>query len=122
MSDPFSIKNERIGQMKAAFLAAIFLCLVFTTWLCVSYHDKINGKGEVCFYSKLDPNRAGFSSLTRLPGIGPSLADAIIEYRRGSGEATAFERSEDLLGVKGIGEKKLAAIEEYLCFTEHTGK
>jgi competence ComEA-like helix-hairpin-helix protein len=122
VSDPFSItqkhKSERIGQMKVAFLAAIFLCWFFTTWLCVSYQKRIDGREAVYFYSRLDPNTASFSSLTRLPGIGPSLANAIMEYREGYGETMAFERGADLLNVKGIGEKKLAAMEEYLCFTE----
>jgi len=49
-------------------------------------------------------NTAPASELQKLPGIGPKLAEAIIEYRTRSGP---FERVEQLLEVKGIGPAKL---------------
>jgi competence protein ComEA len=56
-------------------------------------------------------NKADAEQLQRLPGIGPAKARAIIEYRREHG---AFESLEELLNVKGIGEKTLANILPYL--------
>ncbi|MCY3714568.1 MAG: helix-hairpin-helix domain-containing protein [Gemmatimonadetes bacterium] len=52
-------------------------------------------------------NSAPASELQKLPGIGPKLAEAIIEYRTRSGP---FERVEQLLEVKGIGPAKLGRI------------
>ncbi len=52
-------------------------------------------------------NTATLEQLDTLPGIGPKLAQAIIDYRT---EYGPFETPEDLLYVPGIGEKKLAAI------------
>lgn len=52
-------------------------------------------------------NTAPASELQKLPGIGPKLAEAIIEYRTRSGP---FERVEQLLEVKGIGPAKLSRI------------
>jgi len=52
-------------------------------------------------------NTATASELDRLPGIGPSLAQAILEYREAHGAFTAVE---DLLLVPGIGPAKLEAI------------
>ncbi|MXX03808.1 MAG: ComEA family DNA-binding protein [Gemmatimonadetes bacterium] len=52
-------------------------------------------------------NTAPASELQKLPGIGPKLAEAIIEYRTRSGP---FERVEELLEVKGIGPAKLGRI------------
>ena len=49
-------------------------------------------------------NTAPASELQKLPGIGPKLAEAIIEYRTRSGP---FKRVEQLLDVKGIGPAKL---------------
>lgn len=51
----------------------------------------------------IDVNKATLKELEILPGIGPKLAQAIIDSR-------PYEYAEDLLEVKGIGEKKLAAI------------
>lgn len=52
-------------------------------------------------------NTATAQQLDTLPGIGPKLAQAIIDYRTEYGD---FEVPEDLLHVPGIGEKKLSAI------------
>jgi competence protein ComEA len=54
-------------------------------------------------------NTAGAEELDTLPGVGPSTAAAILEFRRENGP---FQRVEDLLEVRGIGEKKLAAMRD----------
>jgi competence protein ComEA len=47
-------------------------------------------------------NAATVDQLETLPGIGRKTAERIIEYRTKSG---GFKRIEDLMNVKGIGEK-----------------
>jgi competence protein ComEA len=47
-------------------------------------------------------NTATVDQLETLPGIGRKTAERIIEYRTKSG---GFKRIEDLMNVKGIGEK-----------------
>lgn len=59
--------------------------------------------------AKLNINAADEPALERLPGIGPSLASSIVEYRRTHGD---FKSIQDLLDVPGIGPAKLAAIED----------
>jgi competence protein ComEA len=54
-------------------------------------------------------NTAGAEELDSLPGVGPATAAAILEFRREHGP---FQRVEDLLEVRGIGEKKLAAMRD----------
>jgi competence protein ComEA len=58
---------------------------------------------------KLDINRATAAELDSLKGIGPSKAQAIIEEREKNGKFTTID---DLLRVKGIGEKLLSGIRE----------
>lgn len=57
---------------------------------------------------KVDLNQAGLSELISLPGIGPALAERIIEYREKNGR---FRKVEELLNVRGIGEKKFEELE-----------
>ena len=64
---------------------------------------------------KLDLNRATREDLIALPGIGETLADRILEYRRLYGPFTAVEQ---LLDVEGIGEAKLLAIRDNICVEE----
>ena len=64
---------------------------------------------------RLDPNTATSDELKTLPGIGPVLAARIIEYREQVGK---FVKIDDLLAVKGIGEKTLAKIRPYLQIKE----
>ena len=50
----------------------------------------------------IDLNTASKSALMNIPGIGPSTAEKIMEYRK----EQAFMDIEDIMNVKGIGEKK----------------
>ncbi len=63
-------------------------------------------------------NTATAEELETLTGIGPSLAQAIIDYRAEHGDFTA---AEDLLNVKGIGEAKLEGFRAEITFTEEDG-
>lgn len=60
---------------------------------------------------RLDPNRADEVELDRLPGVGPSTADAIVRARD---EGAVFRAPEDLLAVRGIGPGTLAHIRDFL--------
>jgi competence protein ComEA len=55
----------------------------------------------------LNINTADESELDKLPGIGPSLAKRIVEYRRKNGP---FSTVEELDNVDGIGPRKLEEV------------
>jgi|CZCB01.1.fsa_nt_gi competence protein ComEA len=70
-----------------------------------------SGSGTVTPSYPLNVNTASQKELETLPGIGPVLARAIIDYRERCGP---FRKLEDLLNVSGVGEKILARISDYL--------
>lgn len=55
----------------------------------------------------IDLNTAAAADLETLPGVGEVLADRILRYRASHG---GFRQVSELKQVKGIGEKKYAAI------------
>ena len=55
----------------------------------------------------VDINSATLFDLDALPGVGPSTAQAIIDYRIANGPYASVD---DLLNVRGIGPSKLAAM------------
>jgi competence protein ComEA len=60
---------------------------------------------------KVNLNTASAQQLTALPGVGPKLAERIVEYRQKSG---AFHSVNELVNVKGVGEKSFAKLQSYV--------
>ena len=65
--------------------------------------------GEAAPQGKVNINTASADELTALPGIGPSYAQRIVEHREKNGP---FKRIEDLLAVRGIGDKTFEKIKD----------
>jgi competence protein ComEA len=57
----------------------------------------------------LDINHCGYYDFEALPGIGPVIAQRILDYRDSVGR---FETIDDLKKVKGIGPAKFGAIKD----------
>jgi len=58
---------------------------------------------------KVNINTASLADLDKLPRIGPKVAQRILDYRKEHGP---FKRIEDLMKVKGIGEKTFARLKD----------
>ena len=70
------------------------------------------GQGDsVKTAAPVDVNRATVDELVAVPGIGEALAKRIVEFRSKNGP---FERVDDLLKVRGIGEKSLEKLRPHL--------
>ena len=61
---------------------------------------------------KVNINTATSEELQKLSGIGPSLAERIIEYRESNGR---FSTVEDLQNVSGSGKTRFAKIKDKIC-------
>jgi uncharacterized protein YoxC len=59
---------------------------------------------------RINPNRAEITDLMRLPGVGESIAQHIVEGR-------PYQEAEDLLRVAGLGSKSLERIRPMLAFS-----
>jgi len=59
----------------------------------------------------VDLNSATAGELEQVPGIGPSMAQAIIAFRT---KSSPFRRVEDLLAIHGISRRKLEQMRPYV--------
>ena len=60
---------------------------------------------------KVNLNLADSATLQTIPGIGPSKAERIIDYRKTHGR---FKKVEDIMNITGIGEKTFESIRDYI--------
>ena len=67
--------------------------------------------------SLVDINTATKEALMDLPYVGESTAEAIVAYREANGP---FQSPEELMEVKGIGEKTFAAMKERVTLSNPT--
>ena len=75
--------------------------------------------GKTAPATKVNVNTATVQQLQELPGIGPALAQRIVEYRQKSG---GFKTTQELLNVKGIGEKNLLKFQPHVTVGEATAR
>ncbi|MEH7272539.1 helix-hairpin-helix domain-containing protein [Neobacillus vireti] len=61
--------------------------------------------------AKINLNKADENELQNLPGIGPSKAAAILEYRETNG---VFKSVEDLKNISGIGDKTFEKLKDLI--------
>ncbi len=60
---------------------------------------------------QINLNTATLRQIEELPGVGPSMAHRILAFREKSGP---FEHVQDLLALRGIGEKRFEKIRPYV--------
>jgi competence protein ComEA len=68
-------------------------------------------EGATVALPTFDLNTVNREELTTIRGIGPALAQRILDYRERIG---AFTSIDDLLEVRGIGTKSIVRLKEYL--------
>jgi competence protein ComEA len=95
----------RSRMMKLAWISLACLGLMLTPVSALAQ------KGKAVSTEKVNLNTASVEQLQTLPGVGPAMANKILEHRSKIGK---FTKIEELLNVKGIGEKKFQKMKDRL--------
>ena len=74
-----------------------------------------SGRPAAAATAPVNLNTATQAQLETLPGLGAKAAERILEYRQKNG---AFKKVEDLMNVKGIGEKSFLKLKPLLTVAE----
>ncbi len=99
-----------------AVICTLLLLIAFGNVPAIAGNSAVSTKLKT---ERVDLNRASVAQLSALPGIGEQKARAIIDYRSKNGH---FSTVEDLLQVKGVGEKLLEKIKHHVIVSaEHQG-
>ena len=121
----FGCRNPRLHGRRTRNFAPVFFCHALLL-LCVSACVKLPRRAAVvnslttgahadAATAQKTPlvniNTASRAELERLPGIGAGLAARIIEHRERHG---AFRRVEHLIIVRGISERRFAALRAFV--------
>ena len=94
-----------MNRARVVCVLALCLGLVFSS---ISIPAQKSGRAAT---EKINLNTATAEQLQSLPGIGPVIAKNIIEYRNKAGK---FNKVEEVINVKGVGEKKFQKIKDRL--------
>lgn len=94
-----------LSRMRLAW--AVVLC----AGLVIAPINLVAQKSDTPSGEKVNLNSATLEQLQALPGVGPAIAKSIVEYRTKVGK---FSKIEDILNVKGIGEKKFQRMKDRL--------
>ena len=96
--------------------AAIAVCLGALSQPTVALGDD-GGTVDAAGSKKVNINQASAVQLAYLPRIGAKAADRIVEYRKAHG---AFSRTEELMEVKGVGERRYGELKPYVALSGPT--
>lgn len=102
--------------MKTLIVKGLAACVILGLFLSFvpSLQAYSNAKND-----KININTASLDELQKLPRIGAKVAQRIIDYRKTHGK---FKKIEELMKVKGIGEKIYKGIKDSITVGAQTKK
>ncbi|HRC85040.1 MAG TPA: helix-hairpin-helix domain-containing protein [Thermoanaerobaculia bacterium] len=85
--------------------------------LCLALLALPSFAAEAPAQGKVNVNTATAEQLTLLPRVGPALAERILDFRKENGP---FKKPEDLMLVRGIGQKSFELLAPYVTTSGET--
>ena len=108
--------------MRTSLVTALAICVTILTaspGYTTTTQQAAPSDTQTASKPAINLNAATIDQLETLPGIGRKTAERIIEYRTKSG---GFKRIEDLMNVKGIGEKSFLKLKPLIAVPLKTDK
>ena len=93
-------------RLVSGAVPALLACLVLASLAVPALAATANTQA-----TQVDINKASVEQLVTIPGVGEATARRIVAFREEHGP---FRRVEDLMKVKGIGEKSLEKLRPYV--------
>lgn len=101
-------------MQRSTGLLVLFVLVMLAATLVVklrSTHSEVQNPVVQQTGYRINLNAADANALALLPGIGPNLAERIVEHRKAHGE---FKSVDELQGISGIGVKTVQRIEPFV--------
>lgn len=108
--------------MRRILLAIVILVATLVAGPSAAWSQTAKGggaaKARATAANPVNLNSASAAQLQTLPGIGASAAQRIVEYRQKNG---SFKKIEELMNVKGIGEKSFLKLKPLITVSGDKG-
>ncbi|MED5387751.1 MAG: helix-hairpin-helix domain-containing protein [Pseudomonadota bacterium] len=97
--------------MKTLTMVVMFMLLSLSLPALAVDVEPVQEAGKVQAENRINLNTADIHQLQEIKGVGPKTAEAIIQWRDTQGPFTSVDQ---LLAIRGIGEKTLAKVRDTL--------
>jgi competence protein ComEA len=96
------------------FVSCLLLAVFTATTPVLASQGPASTDTKAAVVQPVNLNTATAAQLEKLPGIGPKMAARIVEFRQKNGP---FKKTEELMNVKGLGEKLFLRLKPNLTVT-----